>query len=156
MSWLFSSVTKYWSFNISPSKEYSGLISFRIDWFDPHATQGTLKSLLQQQFESINSLELSFLYGPTLTSMHDYWKNHSFDQTDLCRQSNLSAFHVIYTQLLCVIATEQQNTVPFLKVCGGGKNALSNYYIQPLKQMLLCKKKKRHLSGPITTLPSYS
>ena len=71
---------KDWSFSFStgPSKEYSGLISFRIDWFDPHATQGTLKSLLQQQFESINSLELSFLYGPTLTSMHDYWKNHCF------------------------------------------------------------------------------
>ena len=58
---------KYWSFSFSvgPSKEYSGLISFRIDWFDPHATQGTLKSLLQQQFESINSLALSLLYGST-------------------------------------------------------------------------------------------
>ena len=64
---------KYWSFSISPSKEYSGLISFRIDWFDLHAVQGTLKSLLQH-YENINSLVLSFLYGPTLTSVHDYWK----------------------------------------------------------------------------------
>ena len=70
---------KYWgfSFSISPSNEYSGLISFRIDWFDLPAVQGTLKSLLQ--FESINSLALSFLYGSSLTSIHDYGKNHSFD-----------------------------------------------------------------------------
>ena len=73
---------KYWSFNFSidPSSEYSGLISFRIDWFDLLAVQGTLKSLLQHpQFKSINYLVLSFLYSPTLTSIHDYWKNHSFD-----------------------------------------------------------------------------
>ena len=73
---------KYWSFSfsISPSNEYSGLISFRIDWFDLLAAQGTLKeSSLTLQFESISSSVLSFLYGLTLTSIHDYWKNHSFD-----------------------------------------------------------------------------
>jgi len=71
---------KYWSFSssISPSNEYSGLISFRIDWFDLFAIQGTLKSLPAPQFESINSLAFS-LYGSTLTSIHDCWKNHSFD-----------------------------------------------------------------------------
>ena len=71
---------KYWSFSfsISPSNEYSGLISLRIDWFDLLAVQGTLKSL-QHQFQSISSLVLSFLYGPALTSIHDYWKNHNFD-----------------------------------------------------------------------------
>ena len=84
---------KYWSFSISPSNEYSGLISFRIDWFDLLPMQGTLESLPSTtvfpalQFKSINSLALSVLYGPTLTSIHDYWKNHSFDYTDLCRQS---------------------------------------------------------------------
>ena len=59
-------VAKVWSFsfNISPSNEYSGLISFRIDWFDLLAVRGTLKSLLQQ-FKSINSLVLSSLYSPT-------------------------------------------------------------------------------------------
>ena len=57
------------SFSISPSNEYSGLISFRIDWFDLLAVQGTLKSLLQPRFKSISSSALSFLYGPTLTSM---------------------------------------------------------------------------------------
>ena len=67
---------KYWifSFNKSPSNEYSGLISFRMDWLDLLAVQGTLKGLLQHQFKSINSFALSFLYGPTLTFIHDYWK----------------------------------------------------------------------------------
>ena len=55
------------------------LISFRIYWFDL-AVQGILKSLLQHhQFESINSLALNLLYGPTLISVPDYWKDHSFD-----------------------------------------------------------------------------
>ena len=63
---------------------YSGLISFRMDWLELLAVQGTLKSLLQEssskpQFKSINSSVLSFLYSLTLTSIHDYWKNHSFD-----------------------------------------------------------------------------
>ena len=72
---------KYWSFSfsISPSNEYSGLISFRIDWFDPLAVQGLLRNFPTPQFKSINSTALSFLYGPTLTSIHDYWKNHSLD-----------------------------------------------------------------------------
>ena len=68
------------SFSISPSNEYSGLISFRMDWLDLLAVQGTPKSLLQHHsLESINSLALSFLYGSSRTSVHDYWINHSFD-----------------------------------------------------------------------------
>ena len=72
---------KYWSFsfNISPSNEYSGPISFRMDWLDLLAVQGTLRSLLQHHSSSIISSVLSFLYSPTLTSIHDYWKRHSFD-----------------------------------------------------------------------------
>ena len=73
----------YWSFSfsISPSNEYSGLISFRIDWLDLFAVQGTLKCWTSPtpQLKSINSSVLSFLYGPTFTSTPDYWKNHSFD-----------------------------------------------------------------------------
>ena len=66
---------KYWRFSFNPSSEYSGLISFRIDWFDLLAIQGTLKSLLQhQQFKSIKSSVLSFFYSSTLTSIHDYWQ----------------------------------------------------------------------------------
>ena len=86
---------KYWSFSfsISPSNEYSGLISFRIDWLDLLAVQGTLKSLLQHHSsKASNSSVLSFLYTPTLISIRDYWKNHSFGYKDLCWQSNISAF----------------------------------------------------------------
>ena len=72
---------KHWSssFSISPSNEYWGLISFRIDWFDLLAVQGTPESSPTPQFKSINFSVLSFLYGPTFTSIHDYWKTHSFD-----------------------------------------------------------------------------
>ena len=73
---------KYWSFSfsISPSNEYSGLISFRMDWLDLLAVQGTLKSLLQHHTsKSINSSAFSFLYSPTLTSIHDHWINYSLD-----------------------------------------------------------------------------
>ena len=89
--------SKNWSFSfsISPSNEYSGLISFRMEWLDLLAVQGTLKSLLHHHsskasinknklikkifLKSINYLVLSFLYSPTLTSIHDYWKNHSLN-----------------------------------------------------------------------------
>ena len=72
---------KYWSFSfsISPSNEYSGLISFRMDWLDILEVQGTLKSLLQHHSSKVSILQRSFLHSPTLTSIHDYWKNHSFD-----------------------------------------------------------------------------
>ena len=85
---------KYWSFSfsLSPSNEYSGLISFRMDWLDLLAVQGDSQESSTPQFKNINSLALSFLYSPTLTSICDYWKNHSFDETDLCWQSNGSAF----------------------------------------------------------------
>ena len=87
---------KYWSFSfsISPSNEYSGLISFRIDWFDFLVLQGTLKSLLQHRSSKASVLWCLtfFFFGPTLTSVHNYWKNHSCDYMDLCQQSNASAF----------------------------------------------------------------
>ena len=85
---------KYWSFSfsISPSNEHAGLISFNVDWLDLLEVQGTLKSSPTPQFKSINSLALGLLCGPTLTPIHNYWKNHSFDKMDLCRQSNVSAF----------------------------------------------------------------
>ena len=72
---------KYWSFsfNISPSNEHPGLISFEMDWLDLLAVRGTLESSPTPQFNSTSSLVLSFLYSPTLTSIPDYWKNHSLD-----------------------------------------------------------------------------
>ena len=86
----------------------SGLISFRIDWFDLLADQGTLKSLLQHHSSKawvlwcsaflmvhISHDVTSHICTWALTSVHDYWKNHSFDQMDLCRQSNVSAFYML-------------------------------------------------------------
>ena len=68
------------SFRISLSNDYSGLISCRIDWFDLLAVQGTLKSSPTPQFKSINSSLLSFLYSPTLPSIHDYWKTRALNR----------------------------------------------------------------------------
>ena len=71
---------KYRSFSFStcPSNEYSGLISFMIDWLDLLASQRTLKSLLQHHSSKASILWCSAFF-PTLTPIHDYWKNHSFD-----------------------------------------------------------------------------
>ena len=79
---------KYWSFSfrIIPSKEIPGRISFRMDWLDLLAVQGTLKNLLQHH----SSKASIFLYDPTFTSIHNYWKKHSFDYMDLHWQSNVS------------------------------------------------------------------
>ena len=83
---------KYWSFRLSIS--HSNIQ----DWFLLGLTDLTCSPRDSQessptpQFKSVNFLALSLLYGPTVTSIHDYWKNHSFDQTDLCLQSNVSAF----------------------------------------------------------------
>ena len=73
---------KYWSFSfkISPSNEHPGLISFRMDWLDLLAVQGILKSLLQHHSSKASILQCSaFFNSPTLTSIHDHWKNHSLD-----------------------------------------------------------------------------
>ena len=80
---------KYWSFsfNIGPSSEYSGLISFRIDWLDCPAVQRTLRSLLQHHSSKASIFQHSLIYGPTLISIHDNLKNHSFDLIDLCWQT---------------------------------------------------------------------
>ena len=72
---------KYWSFsfNISPTNKHPGLISFRMDWLDLLAVQGTLKSSPTPQFKSIYSSVLSFLYSRIFTSIHSHWRNHSLD-----------------------------------------------------------------------------
>ena len=73
---------KYWSFifSISPSNVHPGLISFRMDWLDLLAVQGTLRNILQRHSSKAPIfLALSFLYSPTLTSLCDYWRNYSFD-----------------------------------------------------------------------------
>ena len=85
---------KYWSFSfsISPSNEYSGLISFRMDWFDLLAFQGTLKSLLQHQSSKHQFFGAQLSQQSNSHIIHDYWKNHGFDYRYLFWQSNVSAF----------------------------------------------------------------
>ena len=85
--------TKYWtfSFSIGPTSEHSGFISFRIDVGYPCSPRDSKESSPTPQFKNISSLALSYLYGPTLISIPDYWKNHSFDYVELCGQSDVSA-----------------------------------------------------------------
>ena len=108
---------KYWSFSfsISPSNEYSGLISFRMDWLDLLAVQVTLKSSPTPQFKSINSWVLSFLYSPTLTSIRDYWKNHSFDYMDLCLQSNVFAFNMLSRFVIVFLPRSKHPLISWLQ-----------------------------------------
>ena len=82
---------KNWSFHfsISPSREYSGLISFRIDWFDFFAVQGTLE---HRNSKASIPQHSAFFRVQLSTSIHDYWKNQSFDFMDFCQQSDVSAF----------------------------------------------------------------
>ena len=72
---------QYWnfSFNISPSNEYSGLISFNGLAGSPCSPRDSQESSPTPQFKSINSSSISFLHSPTLTSIHDHWKNHHVD-----------------------------------------------------------------------------
>ena len=71
----------YWSFSfsISPSNEYSALVSFRIDWLISSKSKWLSRVFTNTTFNSINSLVFSLLYGPIFTSIHGYWKNHSLD-----------------------------------------------------------------------------
>ena len=85
---------KYWSFSfsISPYNKYSGLISFRIDGLTSLLSNGLSRVFSSTTFESISSSVLSLFYSPTLTSIHDYWKNYSFEYIDLCWLGDVSAF----------------------------------------------------------------
>ena len=116
---------KYWSlsFSISPFNEYSGLVSFRIDWFDL-TVHRTLKSLLLYH---ISSLVLNLLYGPTLTSVHDYWG----------WQSDIFAFNMLS---MFVISFHQKN------------KCLLILWLQSLPTVILEPKKMK--SDTVSTFPS--
>ena len=87
MNWLFASGGQ----NIVVSASALVLPMNIQGWF-PCCPRDFQESSPAPQFESINSSALSLLYGPTLTSVHDYWKNDSFDYTDLCQQNDVSTF----------------------------------------------------------------
>ena len=107
MSGLFSLVANYWSFSFSigPSNEYSGLTSFRIDWFELLAVQGTLKSLLQHHHLKASVFQCSVLF--TVQLFHSYMTTgktiHRFDYTDLCQQSDASAFNTLFRYVIAFL-----------------------------------------------------
>ena len=98
----------YWSFSfsISPFNEYSELIAFRMDWVDLLAVQKTQESSSTTQLK-INYSALSFVYSPTLTSIDDYWKNHSFEYTDLCWWSNVSLYNMLSRLVIAFLPTSK-------------------------------------------------
>ena len=107
---------KYWSFSfsISLSKEYSGLISSRIDWLDLLAVQGTLKSLLQQHNSKASVFGIQSSLWSNFHIVHDYWKNHSFDYMDLCRQSDVSAFNILSRFIIALLSRSKQLSISWL------------------------------------------
>ena len=115
----------------SASSEYSGLISFKIDWFDLLVGRGTLRSLLQHH--SLNSLVLHVLYGPALVTAHAHWEDHSLDYMDLCWQSNVSAFqHTVY---VChSFPAKKQSSSDFMAAvticndCGAQEEEICHYF----------------------------
>ena len=88
---------KYWSFSfsISPSSEYSESFSFRIHWLDLLVVQGALKSILQLHSPKTSAVWYSVFFMVQLSHPFHYWKNYSFDHSDLCWQSNASIFYAV-------------------------------------------------------------
>ena len=100
------------SFSISPSNEYSRLTYFSIDWFDL-AIQGTLKSFLH--FKSISSLALSLLYGRALTSIHDYWENHSFGYMDFHCKMIILLFNMLSRLVIAFLSRSKHLLISWLQ-----------------------------------------
>ena len=107
---------KYWSFSfsISPSSEYSGVISFRIDWFDLLAVQGTLKSLLQHHSSKASILLHSAFLSPTLKSIHDYRKNHSLRRTFVGKVMSLF-FNMLSRLVVAFLPRSKQLLISWLQ-----------------------------------------
>ena len=108
---------KYWrfSFSISPSNEFSGLISFRIDWFHLHVVQGTLQSLLQHQFEGVDSLALCLLYSPALNNSAWPLGRPFLDYTDLRQQSDVSLFNTLSRFVIAFLPRSNRLLISWLQ-----------------------------------------
>ena len=92
------------------------LVSLTIDLFDFLAIQGTLKSLLPHHYLKASILWCSvFFYGWTLTSVHDYWKNHSFDYMDLCQQSYVCVFNRLTRFVIAFLPRRQCLLISWLQ-----------------------------------------
>ena len=105
------------SFCISLFNDYPGLISLRIDWFDLLAVQrDSQESSPTPQFKGINSSALSFLHSPTLTSIHDHWKNHSFHYMDLCCPGNVSVFNMLSRLAITFLSRTKRLLISWLQL----------------------------------------
>ena len=109
---------KYWSFSfsISPSSEHPGLISFRMDWLDLLAIQrDSQESSPTPQFKNIDFLALSFLHSPTLTSIHDHWKNHSLDQLDFVGKVMSLLFNMLSRLVITFLPRSKRLLISWLQ-----------------------------------------
>ena len=109
---------KYWSvsFSISPSKEHPGLISFRDTLVGSSCNpRDSQESSLMPRFKSIYSLALSVLYRPTLTSIHDYWKNHSFDLTNFCGKLMSLLFNMLSKLVIAFLPRRKHLLISWLQ-----------------------------------------
>ena len=128
--------SKYWSFSfsISSSNGYSGLISFRIDWLDLLAVQGILESSPAPQFESINSLALSLLYGLSRIPGHGYWKFHSFEYTNFVSKIMSLLFNTLRCLGLSQLSFQWSSSISkpvllMLDDCGGSVSCWIDLYM---------------------------
>ena len=112
---------KYWSFSfsISPSSEYSGLISL-MDWLDLLAVQGTLKSLLQHHSSKASTLQSSVFFMVQLSHLHDHWKNHSFDYTDICQQVMSLLFNTLSRFIIAFLPRSKHLLISWLQPLSTG------------------------------------
>ena len=109
---------KYWSFsfNISPSNEHSGLNPFRIDWLDLLSVRETSQeSSPAPQSKRINFSTVSLLYGPILTSIHDYWKDCSFDYMDLVSKVLSLLFNMLCRLVIDFLPRSRWLLIPWLQ-----------------------------------------
>ena len=122
--WVFSNESvlhmrwpKYWSFSssISPSNEYSGLVSIRMDWLDLLAVQGTQESSPTPQFKSINSSVFSFLYSPILTSTHDHWKNHNLTRQTFVGKVMSLLFNMLSRLIIAFLPRKKHLLISWLQ-----------------------------------------
>ena len=118
MSWLFTSGSQ--SIGLSAS---ASVLPMKIqDWFlqdwqvgSPCSPRDSQESSLTPQFNSIKSSALSLLHGPTLTSIHDYWKNNSFDYMDLCQQSDVLLFNMMSSLVTAFLPRSQRLLISWLQ-----------------------------------------
>ena len=120
------------SFSNSPPSEYSGLISFRTDWLDLLAVQGTLKSLLQHHSSKASSLQHSaFLYSPTLTSIHDYWKTIAFTRRTFVGKVMSLLFNMLSRLVITFLPRSKHVLISWLICSNFGAQKLKSVTVSP-------------------------